>query len=191
MAKDYRLNRLAVFFGHLMGCLQFIGYIRFILAGGGLLQLSQMFVKGYQFRINPVFHYRHFFLNNFLFVFPPYPNNDRALVNSGTDILINESGFIELGIELVVQDHLVLYCSFLVFPGYRADIEYIVRAQEGFTQRRVSPLGLLANQLRDNFGIAFRGIDLCPIPYKQIIQPDTDLGFLCIKGRRGVLIISL
>ena len=152
-----------------MGCLQFIGYIRFELTGRCLLHLSQVFMQRGQARINTVFHYRHFFLNNFLFVFPPYPNNDRTLIHCSTDVLIDESRLIELGIKLVVQDHLVLYCCFLVFPGYRADIEYIVRAQEGFTQRRVSPLGLLANQLRDNFGIAFRGIDLCPIPYKQII----------------------
>ena len=191
MPQDDRLNRLTMFQRHFMGRLQLIRHIRFILAGRGGLELIQMFHQRSQLRIDPVLNNRHLLFNLLFLKLPAHPNNDRTFINGSTHVLVNECRLVDLGIELVVQHHLVLDCCIPIFPGNRTDVEHIIRTQERLTQGRVTPFSLLTNQLWNDPGIALWGIDLGTVPDKQIIQPQTDLGFLCIKGRRGVLIIPL
>ena len=98
-----------------------------------------------QFRIDPVFDDGHSLLDFLLFELPTNTNNNRPFIDGSTHVLVNESRFVDLGIELVIQHHLVLNRSIPIFPGYRTDVEHIIRTQEGFAQCGVTPLRLLAN----------------------------------------------
>ena len=87
----------------------------------------------------------------------------------------------------MIQDQLVLDCRFPIFPGYRPDVEHVIGTEEGFTQCRVSPLSLLADQFGNDPGITLGCIDLGFIPYMQVIQPFCNLRLLGIEVRIGIL----
>ena len=137
-----------------------------------------------QFRIHLELHYGNPILVLLLVEIPPSTHNHRTLINCSTNVLVNEVHFVDLGIELMVQNQLVLDSSITIFPGHRTDIEQILRTEEGITQCTVSPLSLFANKLGNNLGTST--LDLGFTSYIQVIQPFiyfsdlTVMDWLCI-----------
>ena len=97
-----------------------------ILIGSLLSHLIQVLHHRSSFIVEDVFHVRND-LGVLLFLEGPAGSeNNGAFINCSTHVFVDKRNLVDPRIELVVQNQLILLCSLLVFPTYRANTEHIV-----------------------------------------------------------------
>src|SRR5690606_8567209 len=78
---------------------------------------------------------------------PTKTSNTSTFIHGRSNIVINQLDFVELGLELPVQNQLVLLGSSIVFKRNRLDCEQLIRTKERLSQGAIAPLCLTTNQL--------------------------------------------
>ncbi len=176
-----------------MSFLELVRHIGGVLARGIRLQGVQLGQQRSHSRIDLEFDLRDLDLDFLLLELPAHSDHNRAFVHRSTNVLVDEPGLLDRGVELVVQEQLVLLSCLSILPGLGLHVEKVGRAQERFAQGGVSPLCLLADQLRLDRGGSLHRLDLGLAGDIQILEIPIHLLDLSIvhQLRRRVVFLQL